>query len=641
MRTLLSVWVAWLLTTGSLLAQTTRLTGTIRSGEGEVLPGVTIAVKGTSQGTTTDADGHFALPLSTTDVTLIISAIGFATQEVRPTGSELTVTLQTDIRQLSEIVVTGYGEQSRKSLTSAISTVKGADLQTIPVASPDQLLQGRAPGVQVQANSGVPGGGIFIRVRGTNSVNAGNDPLYVVDGVFINNTNLIATGLGNQVPSNPLADLNPADIESIEILKDANATAIYGSRGANGVVLITTKRGKSGRTRLTFDTYQGWSKAAKVFEVVTGPQLAQLENERFINDGGNPAAVPYRSVASGGLGLPGEQPTYDRISDLFRTARTANYELSASGGNDKTQFYIGGGYFSQQSIVKPTNFERYSLRINLDNQVTDRLKIGTSTALARTIRNVSSNDNNPGGVINSALYPRSNLPVFNADGSYAKYGNFDNHLALIDNLNNNAVGTRVISNVFGTFAFSPTLSLRSSWSVDFNDVYENNYNNTLLLAGQPRGTATSYLSRDITLLNEQVLTYRQTFADRHSVQVLVGNTIQQNTFQRTTLSGQQFPSNDLQTIASSATQTGSSSRSAAGLVSFFGKTNYSYRDRYSLDASLRADASSRFGLSRRWGYFPSVGLGWRISEENFVRDLNLFDELKFRGSWGLTGSTLR
>jgi TonB-linked SusC/RagA family outer membrane protein len=638
MRTSLSVWVVWLLTTGSLLAQTTRLTGTIRSGEGETLPGVTIAVKGTGQGTTTDADGRFTLPLSTTDVTLIISAIGFATQELRPTGNELTVTLQSDIRQLSEIVVTGYGEQSRKSLTSAISTVKGADLKDIPVASADQLLQGRAPGVQVQANSGVPGGGIFIRVRGTNSVNAGNDPLYVVDGVFINNTNLIATGLGNQVPSNPLADLNPADIESIEILKDANATAIYGSRGANGVVLITTKRGKSGRTRLTFDTYQGWSKAAKVFEVVTGPQLAQLENERFLNDGGNPSAVPYRSVASGGLGLPDEQPTYNRINDLFRTARTANYELSASGGNEKTQFYIGGGYFSQQSIVKPTNFERYSLRINLDNQVTDKLKIGTSTALARTIRNVSSNDNNPGGVINSALYPRSNLPVFNADGSYAKYGNFDNHLALIDNLNNNAVGTRVISNVFGTYAFSPTLSLRSSWSIDFNDVYENNYSNTLLLAGQPRGTATSFLSRDITLLNEQVLTYRQTFADRHSVQVLVGNTIQQNTFQRTTLSGQQFPSNDLQTIASSATQTGSSSRSAAGLVSFFGKANYSYRDRYSLDASLRADASSRFGLSRRWGYFPSVGLGWRLSEEDFVRDLDIFDELKLRGSWGLTGN---
>ncbi|MBC8153777.1 MAG: SusC/RagA family TonB-linked outer membrane protein, partial [Bacteroidetes bacterium] len=638
MRTFYITWVAWLLVTGSLLAQATQLSGTVRTDDSETLPGVTVAVKGTTQGTTTDAEGRFALPLSASDVTLIISAIGYVTQEVRPTGTDVSVTLKPDVRQLSEVVITGYSEQSRKTLTSAISTVKGADLKNIPVASPDQLLQGRAPGVQVQANSGVPGGGIFIRVRGTNSVNAGNDPLYVVDGVFINNTNLIATGLGNQVPSNPLADLNPADIESIEILKDANATAIYGSRGANGVVLITTKRGKTGKTRLTFDTYQGWSKAPKTFEVVTGPQLAQLENERFVNDGGLSANLPYRPVASGGLGTPDEQPTYDRISDLFRTARTSNYELSASGGSDKTQFYISGGYFRQESIVRPSNFERYSLRINVDNQVTDRLTIGTSTALARTIRNVSSNDNNPAGVINSALYPRSNLPVFNADGSYAKYGNFDSHLALIQNLNNNAVGSRIISNLFGTYAFSPALSLRSSWSIDFNDVYENNYNNTLLLAGQPRGTATSFLSRDVTLLNEQVLTYRQTFADRHSVQVLVGNTIQQNTFQRTTLSGQQFPSNDLQTIASSATQTGSSTRSQAGLLSFFGKANYSFRDRYSVDASLRADASSRFGASNRWGYFPSVGMGWRLSEESFIRNLNVFDELKFRASWGLTGN---
>ncbi|RYC69479.1 SusC/RagA family TonB-linked outer membrane protein [Spirosoma sordidisoli] len=640
----LSAWVAgWLLLTSTVLAQSggtgqTRLTGTIQAEDGERLPGVTVAVKGTSQGTSTDAEGRFSLVLDQANTLLIISAIGYVTQEIRPAGEPLTIRLQNDVRQLSEIVVTGYGEQSRKSLTSAISTVKGDDLKDIPVASPDQLLQGRAPGVQVQANSGVPGGGIFIRVRGTNSVNAGNDPLYVVDGVFINNTNLVATGLGNQVPSNPLADLNPADIESIEILKDANATAIYGSRGANGVVLITTKRGKSGKTRLTFDTYQGWSKAPKVFETVTGQQLAELENERFINDGGNPANVPYRAVADGGLGLPQQQLTFNRINDLFRTARTANYELSASGGTDKTQFYIGGGYFRQESIVRPTNFERYSLRINLDNQVNDRLKIGTSTTLARTIRNVSSNDNNPAGVINSALFPRSNLPVFNADGSYAKYGNFDNHLALINNLNNNAVGSRIISNLFGVYDFSPHLSLRSSWSIDFNDMYENNYNNTLLLAGQPRGTATSFLSRDVTLLNEQVLTYRQTFADQHSVQVLVGNTLQQNTFQRTTLSGQQFPSNDLQTIASSATQTGSSSRSKAGLVSFFGKANYNFRDRYSLDASLRADASSRFGLSRRWGYFPSVGLGWRVSEENFLRNLNAFDELKLRASWGLTGN---
>ncbi len=637
----LLVWLSWALPTQTSHAQTSTLTGVVREANSQSgLPGVTIAVKGTNRGTTTDADGRFSLALPDgNQALLIISAIGYATQEIKSTGNSLTIELQPDVKQLSEVVVTGYTEQSRKTLTSAISSVKGADLKELPVASPDQLLQGRTTGVQVQANSGVPGGGIFIRVRGTNSVNASNDPLYVVDGVFINNTNLIATGLGNQVPSNPLADLNPADIDRIEILKDANATAIYGSRGANGVVIITTKRGESGsKTRLNFDTYQGWSKAAKTYEIVTGPQLAQLENERFLNDGGSPANVPYRSIASGGLGLPEEQLTYDRISDLFLTARTSNYQLSAMGGNDKTQFYIGGGYFRQESIVRPTNFDRFSLRINLDNSVNNKLKIGTSTTLARTQRNVSSNDNNPGGVINSALYPRSNLPVFNTDGSYAKYGNFDNHLALIDNLNNNAVGTRIISNVFGEYNFSPALTLRSSWSIDFNDAYENNYNNTLLLAGQPRGTATSYLSRDITLLNEQTLTYRRTFADQHTVQVLVGNTIQQNTFQRTSLSGQQFPSNDLQTIASSATQTGSSTKSQAGLVSFFGKANYSFRDRYSLDASLRGDASSRFGASKRWGYFPSVGAGWRLSEESFVQALNVFDELKLRASIGLTGN---
>ncbi|MFC7669043.1 TonB-dependent receptor plug domain-containing protein [Hymenobacter humi] len=430
-------------------------------------------------------------------------------------------------------------------------------MKNIPAASPDQLLQGKAPGVQVSANSGVPGGGVFIRIRGSNSVNASNDPLYVVDGVFINNTNLIATGLGNQVSSNPLADLNPQDIESMEILKDANATAIYGSRGANGVVLITTKRGKAGdKTRITFNTYHALSKAPKQYQLASGPELATLENERFINDGGNPALVPYRSVASGGRGLPEEQPTFDRLSDVFRPAQTHSYELSAAGGSAKTQFYIGAGYFTQESVAKPSAFDRFSLRVNLDNSVTDKLRIGTSTALSRTHRNVSSNDNNPVGVINSALFTRANLPVYNPDGSYAKYGSFDNHLALINNLNNDAVGSRVISNVYGTYQFAKNLTFRSSWSIDFNDMYENNFNNTLILAGQPRGTASSFLSRDITLLNEQTLNYSVNFGQDHLLQALVGNTLQRNTFQRTTLAGQQFPGNDLTTIASAATQTG-------------------------------------------------------------------------------------
>ncbi|UOQ69831.1 SusC/RagA family TonB-linked outer membrane protein [Hymenobacter volaticus] len=621
-------------------APTQTVTGTIvDAADRSPLPGVTVVVKGTTVGASTDLNGQFSLSLPESSNTLVVSAVGYVGQTVTVTSGTVRIALKSDVKQLSEVVVTGYSEQNRKTLTSAISSVKGDELRDIPAASPDQLLQGKAPGVQVSANSGVPGGGVFIRIRGSNSVNASNDPLYVVDGVFINNSNLIATGLGNQVASNPLADLNPQDIESMEILKDANATAIYGSRGANGVVLIRTKRGKAGdKTRITFNTYQARSKAPKEYKLVSGPELATLENERFLNDGGNPALLPYRSVASGGRGLPEEQQTYDRLSDVFRTAQTQSYELSAAGGSEKTQFYIGAGYFKQEAIARPTDFDRFSLRVNLDNSVNEKLRIGTSTALTRTHRNVSSNDNNPVGVINSALFPRTNLPEYNPDGSYAKYGSFDNHQALIDNLNNDAVGTRGISNVYGEYRFLKNLTLRSSWSIDFNEMYENNFNNTLILAGQPRGTATSYLSRDITLLNEQTLNYNVDFGTDHSLQALVGNTIQKNTFQRTSLFGQQFPSNDLTSIASAATQTGTSSRSEAGLLSFFGKATYSFKQRYTADLSLRADASSRFGSDKRWGYFPAVGLGWRLGEENFIKDLNVFQELKLRASVGKTGN---
>ncbi|HEX8349152.1 MAG TPA: carboxypeptidase-like regulatory domain-containing protein, partial [Hymenobacter sp.] len=299
------------------------VTGTITDdADHSPLPGVTVVVRGTTTGASTDSNGKFSLTLPAGNNTLLISAVGYQSQTVNVTSGTVSVALKSAVKELNEVVVTGYSEQNRKTLTSAISSVKGDELKDIPAASPDQLLQGKAPGVQVSANSGVPGGGIFIRIRGSNSVNASNDPLYVVDGVFINNTNLIATGLGNQVSSNPLADLNPQDIENIEILKDANATAIYGSRGANGVVLITTKRGKAGdKTRITFNTYQAVSKAPKQYDLVTGPELATLENERFLNDGGNPAQVPYRPVADGGRGLPEEQQTYDRLSDVFRTAQ--------------------------------------------------------------------------------------------------------------------------------------------------------------------------------------------------------------------------------------------------------------------------------------------------------------------------------
>lgn len=629
-----------LMRTGNAMAQPQVIKGRIISADdGAPIANVSIVIKNTNRGTTSNTSGEFSLPIIPSDKTFVVSNIGFESREYPVDATKFyVIDLKKENKQLSEVVVMGYSTQTKKSVTGAASNIKGTAIQNIPSAGFNQLLQGKATGVQVTSNSGVPGGGIFIRVRGTNSVNADNEPLYILDGVFINNRNLVSVGLGNQVASNPLADINPNDIESIQVLKDASATAIYGSRGANGVIIISTKRGRmNSRSKVAINTYRGWAKAPKIFKVTSGSNTAVLENERFLNDGGDPLGVPFRSARTGGRGTPQEQPTYDRIGDLFQTAPTTNHEVSVTGGADKTNYYLGLGYFDQESIVRPTKFKRFSGRFNFDHLVNNALKIGTSTTIAKTYRNVSSNDNNPAGVINSALYPRTYLPVYNANGTHAKYGNFDNHLALINELNNNADGWRAISNIYGEYNILPYLKLRSSWSLDFNDLYENNFNNTLLLAGQPRGTASSVLTRDVTLLNEQVLAFTKVF-NRHAINALVGNTLQQNTFQRTALNGQQFPNNDLTTIASAATQTGSSSKAEARLVSFFGKTVYTFNDRYSFDASLRADASSRFGINNKWGYFPSVGMAWRIGNEGFIEKLNIFDELKLRASWGKTGN---
>jgi TonB-linked SusC/RagA family outer membrane protein len=589
----------------------------------------------------TDENGDFSFNARQLLVVLVVSYTGFETQEIRVAAKTgITILLKRDNRQLDEVVVTGYGTQNRKFIAGSISSVSGNDIRDIPEAGFNQLLQGKATGVQVTANSGVPGGGITFRVRGNNSINASVDPLYVIDGVFISNADLIQTGMGNQEQSNPLSDINPADIESIQILKDANATAIYGSQGANGVIIVTTKRGRlNAKPKLSFNAYHGWSNAIKEFKVTTGPQTAALFNESAINTaidkGLNPASVTLAYPN------PDTLPTYNRIKDIFRTAATSDYELSVQGGTDKSTYYAGIGYLYQQSIVRPSNFERYTARLNYDNYITTRLKVGTSINITRTWRNVSSNDNNPQGVINSALFPKSFLPVYNADGTYARYGSFDNQIALIKNLNNNAVGWRTIGNLFGEYSFLPELKLRTSWSIDNNDEYENDYANTLISAGiATNGSATSNDAKSTVFTNEQVLTYIKSWgsAHKHNINALIGNTLSNVLSQNTSASGTGFATNSLSAISVAATTLGSSSKSTSKLVSFFGKASYTYDNKYTIDASLRADASSKFGINKRWGYFPSGGITWNAGQESFIQQLHLFDDLKLRGSLGLSGN---
>lgn len=638
MNRILPLLFLWLLA-APLWAQQFALRGKVTTRENEPLVGATVRVKGTQTAALTDGDGGFRLQLPGPGSILQVSYVGFSTVEVEVGGrTSLTIVLETDSKVLNDVVITGYSVQNRKDIVGSVTRISGEDLKGTPAASFNQLLRGKATGVQVTSNSGVPGGGITFRVRGNNSINASVDPLYVIDGVFVSNTEPIRTSIGNQQQSNPLADINPADIESIQILKDANATAIYGSLGANGVVIVTTKRGSlNTKARITANISHGWSDAVKKFRATTGPETGTLVNEAAVNTAIDRGVDP--STITLPFADPSKLPTYDRISDLFRVAGTSSYDLSAQGGTARSTYFAGFSYLKQESIVKPSDFERYTVRFNYDNHLSDKVKLGNSLNITRTYRNVSSNDNNPTGVINSAIFPRSYLPVFNDDGTYARSGSFDNHLALIRNLNNNAVGWRTIANLYAEWAILPELTLKSSWSLDNSDMYENNYSNTLISAGiATKGSAASYETKNLILTNEQILTWRKSFGEKHRLHALVGNTVNSVIQESTTATGQGFATNNLTSISVAATTLGSSSRAVARLVSFFGKAGYTFDNRFTLDVSLRADASSKFGADRRWGYFPSAGVAWNASNESFVKDLGVFNELKFRASIGLSGN---
>jgi TonB-linked SusC/RagA family outer membrane protein len=634
----------FLLQSGYLSAQQDKtITGTIiDSRTKEPIVGAVVAERGTTYGVATNEKGAFSLKIKKFPAKLIVSFIGYESQRINAFGGEpVQIALAANAKRLDEVVITGYSTQERKAISGSIVTLNAAEaLKNIPSSSFNQLLQGKTTGVQVLSNSGVPGGGITFQVRGSNSINASTKPLYIVDGVFVSSSDPIQTGLGNQAASNPLADINPSDIENLVILKDANATAIYGSLGANGVIIITTKRGKlNSKAQIDLNVTHGWSTAINKFKVTTGPETATLVDEAVLNTAIDKGLAPSSVVLP--FPTPSTLPTYDRISDLFRTAATSNYELSAQGGTAKSTYYIGFGYLNQESIVKPSGFERYTGRVNYDNYLTDKLKIGTSLNFTHTYRNVSSNDNNPQGVINSALFVRSYLPVYNADGSYARYGSFDNHIALINNLDNNAYGWRTIGNVYAEYAILPELKFRSTWSIDNNNVFENNYANTLISAGvSTNGSATSYDTKNITYTSEQVLTYIKSFGEnkRHSVNALIGNTLNTVQEQLTSATGTGFATNDLKDISVAATRSGSSSYAQSDLVSFFGKASYTYDNKYTIDGSIRADGSSKFGKNNRWGYFPSTGVTWHASQEDFIKKLGIFDDLKLRASAGYSGN---
>ena len=611
----------------------------------EPLEGAVIKIIGTTHQVLSDKKGEFNfITGQRVPVTYIISFVGYATREIKISSyGYQVIELKETNQQLNDVVVVGYGSQRRKDLIGSISKIDPELTKKIPAGSFDAQLQGRAAGVQFTTNTGVPGEAVTIRLRGATSINADNTPLFIIDGVFVNSTSLQSINTGGKSTS-PLADINPSDIESVEILKDAEATALYGSRGANGVVIVTTKRGGfNQKTKISLDASHGVAWAPPLWELTSGPEHATLVNEWWIN---TPNATstprtfanrPFRPKDQGGIGTPEEQQTYDRLGEIFRTAQLRNYDLSVSGGTKTTRFYIGGGYTNQESLLKPIGFERGSFKFNLDHRISDRVLIGTSNTITRTLRKQGRAGDGPrGGILQAALHTPTYLSPTNDQGVLVGRAGFDNVSLLIQHYDVNAISLRYIGNTFLEAELFKGLKFKSTWGIDYNNYDESQYWNTFLLEGAQGGWGTSTLTRNSSFINEQTLTYRQK-VKLHGFGILLGNTIQDNLFRQTSLEGRGFPNNSFKQISAASQVSGSQSWTRNKLASFFGKIDYNFDDRYLLDFSFRADGSSKFPQNT-WGYFPSAGAAWRIKNESFLRNVEVVNDLKLRASYGLTGN---
>jgi len=611
----------------------------------EPLVGATVTIDGTTLATITDANGKFTLKKvpAGKKIKFRVNFIGykpFYGQYIINASERIDIQLEEDILNLSEVVVTGYVQTRKNAQTSSIATIKSDEFKEISGTSFTEKIQGQTSGLLVSATSGTPGSNVFVRLRGTTSINAGNEPLYIIDGVPVNGKSLQSISIGGQT-TNPFSDINPSDIENVEVLKDANATAVYGARGANGVILITTKRGvKNSKTKISLDTEFGFAKASKLWDLATGPDHAQILNEAWVNDGKPYATRPYRPVSEGGLGNPEDQKTYDRQSLVFLTAGLQTHSLSITGGDANTTFFVGGGYTEQEAIVKTQNFSRINFRVNLDHKISKSLSFGTSNTISRTVRSLSRTANSPKGILQASVHTATLLPIYNADGSYAKYGIFDNILALIENNDHHAYGLRTINNFYAKWNILNNLSFKSSISADLNNYHEKRYFNTQVADGAgTNGAATDATTKDQTWVAEQLLNYSSSVLKDGFLSVFLGNTIQKNNFERESINASGFPSDQLHRIASASITSGSTSGSSSGLISYFGGANFSYLERYSADVNVRADASSRFGTSNRWGYFPSFGASWRLTQEPWLKDkIKALNELKLKSSLGWSGN---
>lgn len=627
--------------THTVYAQSRAVSGSVTSGEdGTPIPGVNIIVKNTTTGTVTDVEGKYTLSVGDDDI-LVFSSIGYTTQEVAVSGrSAIDIVMQSDIQSLSEVVVVGYGSQRKADITSAVSVIDMENIGDVPAANVSRLLQGQAAGVQVRQTSGTPGSELEVTIRGIGSLGAGSQPLYVVDGFPIGNS------LGQS--------LNPADIESISVLKDAASTAIYGARGSNGVILITTKSAKEGQLNLTFDAHYGVQNIpdSRRTKMLNGVDFAQFKKDSFMD------RIRYYEQREPALEEVPEEFRYPEqtkySTDWFeeitnQNARFQNYNMTLSAGKGDIRSLVSIGYLNQEGAVIETGFERFNVRANVDGKINDFITMGWNVMGSRSTEQYASTDGRD-ALIGRALWADPRYPVYNEDGTFNDYiggtgGVFGtvNPVQEMHEMDRDMVKNNVLTNGYLQITFLKNFRFRSSVNASLYSFDQKEFRPSTLAGGgfnnPPPRLATIYQRayNAINLSTDQLLTYNKTLGE-HSFEAMLGYSAQEETEKSLVASGNDFPDDIVRYLDAAATVDAGSSDAGWSLLAYFGRVNYSFKNKYLFSGSYRREGSSRFGANNKWGNFPAASVGWRISDESFMPDVRWLSDLKLRASWGITGN---
>jgi len=616
----------------------------------EPVIGASVSIKGITHGVVTDIDGKFYFQTGQKfPYTIIISYIGYKKKEVYVDGSPVLVELKPDVQELNELVVVGYGKQSKKDITGSVVSVPKENLSRV-TASADNLLRGAVSGVVVTQSSGSPGASSSVRIRGGSSITAGNEPLYVVDGILIYNDNSNASaGVSNAGASvNVLSTISPGDIESIEVLKDASATAIYGSRGANGVIIITTKKGTKGQDNISYQGYVGFQKITKKLDLLNASDWASLRNDVQASIGQAPsfsAAQIEELKTSGG---------YDWQSAAFRTAPVQNHQLSFSGGDERSRYAVSAGFFDQEGILLGTDFKRISLRANLERNYSENFKFGVNANYSNSISNglanrTATSNRNP-NALTTLLYQPPVVPIYNPDGSYNLTNNpyatavnniIPNPINDLENTVNETKIDRILTSLFGEYKVNKEITAKVAVSGDIINTKQNYYAPATTEAGAATKGFASVGNRTVSsVLNENTINYNTRFGDDHKFSALGGYTLQYTQGEVVNAGANTFvnDNNEYNALQDGVPVKPYSDAFESVLKSWLARVNYSYKGKYNLTLSARADGSSRFGSKSLWGYFPSAGFSWNIIDEDFAKDLKGVDDIKLRLSAGTTGN---